>query len=425
MSRFLIDAAYGSAALFTSPVWLWRMHRTGKLKTDWRARFGRVDPPLPPPSRPRILLHAVSVGEVNAIRLLVAELAASPEKPEVVVAATTDTGFARATALFAPAHRVVRYPFDASGAVRRFLDAVRPSLVALIELEVWPNFTAECARRGIGLAVVNGRLSERSFGRYMKVRPLVRPSFARLDAVSAQTDAYATRFAALGVEASRVAIGGTMKWDTAEISDAVPGADDLARDFGLDRSKPLVVAASTAPGEETLIDSALPEGTQLLVAPRKPEWFAGVAAALPGAVRRTATNGAPSAGSPTGRYVLDTIGELRRAMALADVVVVGRSFGVLHGSDMMEPVALGKATVIGPRYGDFRDMMDALKAGGGIVETDAAGLKATLARLLASPAERASLATGGRNVIRSRQGATRRNAEMLLATLARKAASRA
>ncbi|MBL9148555.1 MAG: hypothetical protein JNM94_07665 [Phycisphaerae bacterium] len=425
MSRFLIDAAYGSAALVTSPVWLWRMHRSGKLKTDWRARFGRVDPPLPPPTRPRILLHAVSVGEVNAIRLLVGELAKAPGGPEVVVAATTDTGFARATTLFAPTHRVVRYPFDASGAVRRFLDSVRPTLVALVELEVWPNFTAACASRGIGLAVINGRLSERSFGRYVKVRPLVRPSFARLSAVSAQTPAYAERFAALGVDASCVTVGGTMKWDTAEIADAVPGADELARDFGLDRTKPLVVAASTAPGEETLIASALPQGTQLVIAPRKPEWFAATAAALPGAVRRTATKDTPSPGSPTGRYVLDTIGELRRAMALADVVVVGRSFGTLHGSDMMEPIALGKATVIGPRSGDFRDMMDALRDGKGIVETDAAGLAPTLARLLASPDERSSLAARGREVIRSNQGATRRNAELLLGCLARKGARHA
>ncbi|MFO0828412.1 MAG: glycosyltransferase N-terminal domain-containing protein [Phycisphaerales bacterium] len=416
--RLLLDIAYAVAGLATSPFWIVRMARSGKLRTDWAARFGRVRPPLPPPARPRVLLHAVSVGEVNAIRLLVDALTREPDGPEVVVATTTDTGFARATALFGERHRVVRYPFDFSFAARAVLDAVRPALVALVELEVWPNFTSLCAERGIALAVVNGRLSARSFRRYLRFRPFVVPSFARLDAVSAQTRDYAERFAALGVERGRVLVGGTMKWDTAQIADEVPGADDLAKALGIDRGRPIVVAGSTAPGEETLIASALPPGAQLIVAPRKPEWFADAAKALPGAVRRTsAQDGAGLGGSATGRYVLDTIGELRKAYALADVVVVGRTFGALHGSDMMEPVALGKATVVGPRTDDFAETMEALRDGGGVVEVDAANLPRTLARLLASPEERAALAERGRAVIRSRQGSTQRNAELILSML--------
>lgn len=410
MARFAVDAAYGLAALATCPVWLWRMHRTGKLKTDWPARFGRVNEPMPRGARPRILLHAVSVGEVNAIRLLVDELAASPIAPEVVVASTTDTGVARATALFAGRHRVVRYPFDASFAVERFLDAVRPDVVGLVELEVWPNFTASCARRGIPIAVINGRLSERSFGRYRRVRPVVAPSFRRLVAASAQTEAYAERFLALGVPRGGVLVSGTMKWDTAEIADRVDGAEQLAAAMGVDRSRPVVVAGSTAPDEERLIADALPAGVQLIVAPRKPEWFDDAAKALPGCARRSAG----TRGSATGRFLLDTMGELRKAYALADVVVVGRSFGTLHGSDMMEPIALGKATVIGPRWGDFRDTMEALLSEGAIVESDAARLRDDLARLLADPTERRTLAERGRAVIRRRQGATRRNAELLL-----------
>lgn len=403
-----LDLCYAIAALATSPVWLVRMWRTGKIRTDWAARLGRGEG-IPRTDRPRILLHAVSVGEVNAIRLLARRLEDDAKRPEVLVATTTDTGFARASELFPG--RAVRYPFDFSFAVGRLLDRIEPDVVGLVELEVWPNFTGECRRRGIPVAVVNGRLSERSFRRYRKVRALVAPSFRRLAASGVQTDDYADRFRALG--AGRVETLGTMKWDTAEIADGVAGSEDLARELGIDRAKPLVVAGSTAPGEPELLRDALPEGVQLLVAPRKPEWFANAAAALPGCVRRTERK----AGSPTGRFVLDTIGELRKAYALADVVVVGRSFGDLHGSDMSEPVALGKATLIGPRSGDFAEQMAALRKGGGIVETTRESLRGDLARLLGDPAARQALADRGRAIIRDRQGATERYATLLLSLL--------
>ncbi|MBL9118303.1 MAG: hypothetical protein JNL80_00120 [Phycisphaerae bacterium] len=413
MTRFAIDAAYGFAALVSSPVWLWRMSRNGKLKTDWPARFGRVSAPVPRTAKRRILLHAVSVGEVNAIRLLVEALSADPSRPEIVIASTTDTGCARAKAIFGDRHQVVRFPFDFSWPVERFLDSVRPDLVALVELEVWPNFMSSCRRRGIPVAVVNGRLSERSFARYRRARPLVAPSFRRLTAVSAQTDAYAERFIALGVPHGSVFVSGTMKWDTAEIADEVPGAVELASALGIDRTQPIVVAGSTALGEERLIAESLPPDVQLVVAPRKPEWFDRAATEMPGCARRSRGD----RGSSSGRFLLDTMGELRKAYALADVAIVGRSFGTLHGSDMMEPVALGKATIIGPRWGDFRETMDALLADRGIVQSSVENLKADLARLLNDAGERAALAARGRAVIRRRQGATRRNAELLLSMI--------
>ena len=148
--RWLRDAMYLSAATATSPVWAWRMHRTGKLRTDWKARFGEGEA-LARTGRPRILIHAVSVGEVNAMRQLVQRLAADPLGPEIVIATTTDTGFARASELYTGRHPVVRYPFDASWMVGRFLDRVQPDLVALTELELWPNFVDECAARSITL----------------------------------------------------------------------------------------------------------------------------------------------------------------------------------------------------------------------------------------------------------------------------------
>lgn len=410
--RWLRDAMYLSAATATSPVWAWRMHRTGKLRTDWKARFGEGEA-LARTGRPRILIHAVSVGEVNAMRQLVQRLAADPLGPEIVIATTTDTGFARASELYAGRHPVVRYPFDASWMVGRFLERVQPDLVALAELEVWPNFMQTCELRGIPVVVVNGRLSARSFKRYALARPVLASTFRRLHTVLAQNNEYATRFRHMGVPAGRVAVTGTMKWDTAQIADAVPGAEELAQEMGIDRSRPLVVAGSTQPQEHRLLRAAVPKGVQLLCAPRKPEWFDAAAEELPGCVRRSARRRGSA-----DLFLLDTIGELRKAYALAQVVVVGRSFFDLHGSDPMEPAALGKPLIMGPRFGDFEDSVRALREAEALHICDADRLPAVLRDLLASPERCAAMGRSAQATVRAHQGATERTAEALLGILA-------
>lgn len=410
----LIDAIYLVGLVLTSPVWLARMIRTGKIRTDWAGRFGRTGP-IPAPQRPRVLLHGVSVGEVNAIRKLVDELAEPPFDAEIVVSATTNTGSERARSLFAGRHRVVRYPFDFSFAVNRFLRSVRPDVVVLVELEVWPNFLRCAARRGIKVCIVNGRLTDRSARGYRLLRPLLRSSFRRLAFAAVQNETYGRRFGEMGVAADRLIVTGTMKWDTAEIADRVDGADELADALGIDRSRPLVVAGSTAPDEHELLVGSLDDGVQLLCAPRRPEWFDRAAAAMAGCARRSRGD----RGSETGRFLLDTIGELRQAYALADVVVVGRSFGNLHGSDMMEPVALGAAVVTGPAVQDFQDTVDALLGGDGLVQTDRGQLAEVLGDLLSDPQRRKQLAENGRAVLRQQQGATGRSAELIRSALRR------
>lgn len=411
-----LDAAYALAAVITAPIW------ARKTRGDWRSRFGHT-PSLPPasPHKPRILLHAVSVGEVSALRGLVPML--TPHAA-IVVSVGTDTGIARARDLFEapatpPASRatVVRYPLDFSRSVRRFLDAVKPSAVGLVELELWPNFIRECSRRSIPVAVINGRLSARSFRGYRRVRPFLRPTFARLHTAAVQDADYARRFIEMGVPANRVVVTDTMKWDSVSIADHVPGADSLAAEMGIDRSRPLIVAGSTAEDEEALLHAACPAGAQLLCAPRKPEHFDEAAAALPGCIRRSLVKAkaiAPPAPGAASRFLLDTIGELRMAYALADIVVMGRSFGALYGSDPIEPIALGKPTVIGPRFSDFASTVEALRGAGGIRVVTRDELARTLARLLENAAERAELARHGRDCIRAHQGATARHARVLL-----------
>jgi 3-deoxy-D-manno-octulosonic-acid transferase len=411
---WLINVMYLTVALVSAPIWIIRMGRTGKLWTDWRARFGRtVSLPKPTDGRNRILLHAVSVGEINAIRLLVEGLAARPERPELVIATTTDTGFVHATRLWSGRHLVVRFPFDVTWAVRRFLNAVKPDAVALVELEIWPNFMRESSKRRISVGVVNGRLTERSFRRYHLIAPLIRPGFVDIKCAAVQNHSYGDRFRALGTASDRIQVTGTMKWDTATIADHVEGADELAKAMGIDRSRPLIVAGSTAAGEHELLVEAVPEGAQLLCAPRKPEWFDQAAHVLKGCARRSHGD----CGSSTGRFLLDTIGELRSAYALADVVVVGRTFGDLHGSDMMEPIALGKATVVGPATADFQDTVDALLAGEGLVQVESAMLSETLRQLLDDQIRRETLAHNGREVIRQHQGATNRHVDVIMSLL--------
>ncbi|CAG1009122.1 3-deoxy-D-manno-octulosonic-acid transferase [Phycisphaerales bacterium] len=401
-----LDFLYIPLAVATAPVW------AGKKRSGWNERFGKI-PSLPAKRRPRLLLHAVSVGEVSALRELVPLL--TPHC-EVVVSATTDTGLKRARELFGEQAFVVRYALDFSWCVRRFLDAVRPDAVGLVELEVWPNFIDECARRGIPAGIINGRLSLRSFRGYSRIRPFFRRRLRTLAFAAVQDLDYAGRFQGLGLPADKCSVTGSMKWDAAKIEDGpVPGAEELARDMGIDRARPLIVAGSTGPGEEALFHAACPAGAQLLCAPRKPERFDLAAKDMPGCVRRT---GAGGSARGADRFLLDTIGELRKAYSLAEVVIVGRSFmGDLFGSDPIEPVALGKPTVLGPFVADFEQVTAALDQSEALLRTDRQGLAEALRSVLEDSARRKGLAERGRRVIRVNQGASERHAQMLLAML--------
>jgi 3-deoxy-D-manno-octulosonic-acid transferase len=432
----LLDALYLPAAVVTAPWW------ARKTRGGWSERFGRIDDlPPPTPGRKRILLHAVSVGEVNTLRSLVPLLA---QRADVVVSVTTDTGMARAHALFGvqesaaanatPVARIVRYPLDFSPAVNRFLDAVKPDAVGLVELELWPNFVAACGRRGIPMCVINGRLSARSFRGYHRFRSFFARTFGALEFAAVQDAAYAQRFESMGVRADHIRITGSMKWDSVSLDSTVPGADELAASLGIDRSRPLIVAGSTGPlppptnryrvdgpgalTEERLLSASCPPTAQLLCAPRKPERFNEALAALGGdthCTRRSQTKNCLT--PPTerrDRFLLDTIGELRAAYSLADIAVVGRSFGNLHGSDPIEPIALGKPTLIGPRYGDFDSIVQSFRAAGAIEVVEAHDLARTLAALLADRPRCAAMAEAGRQCVRDNQGATARHAQMLL-----------
>jgi 3-deoxy-D-manno-octulosonic-acid transferase len=421
-----LDLVYLPLTIATAPWW------ARKKRGGWGERFGRIEPVAQRQTgRPRVLLHAVSVGEVNALRELVPLLT---PRAHVIISVGTDTGIKRAREVFGSTAGcdVVRYPLDASWAVRRFLDATRPDAVALVELEIWPNFVRECRRRAVPVCVINGRLSARSFKGYRRLRWFFRPLFASLEFAAVQDRDYAERFIAMGVPPDRCSVTGSMKWDAARIEDTVEGAGALAQRMHLQRgaaAPPLIVAGSTGRGEEELLRRVVEEleadlgPIQLLCAPRKPERFDEAAAAMGDCIRWSRSE-SPSTAARPRRFLMDTIGQLRKAYALADVVIVGRSFGDLFGSDPIEPIALGKATIIGPAVSDFAQIVGTFEQAGGIARATRDSLPEVLRALLTDPARRAALADHGRAVIRSMQGASARHAGLIL-SLPRAQAGRA
>lgn len=404
--------------------------KTGAWPAAGGPRNGRVGPVERRAPGPRILLHGVSVGETHALEPLTEALAASAAKPDLVVGASTETGFARAAEVHGAGRSVVRFPLDFTWAVRRFLDAVRPRLVVLAEVELWPSFLAACARRGIPVCVVNGRLSDRSWRGYRAGRALAGPIFRRLALVAAQTREDRDRFVSLGVPPARCVATGNLKWDAARKRPSVRAAEALASELGIDRARPLVVAGSTGPGEEARLLRGLPAGCQLLLAPRDPDRWDEVAALVPGMRRRSrALEGGvaelggsadvepPTTAGPSASdvFLLDTLGELSTAYSLASAVFVGRSLAPLGGSNPIEPVALGKPTVTGPRCENFRGVIDDLLEEGGVVVSE--DPMAVVARWTADPKAAQAVAAGGLRALDRRSGSASRTASLVLRLL--------
>jgi 3-deoxy-D-manno-octulosonic-acid transferase len=409
----LLDLLYIPIGVLTAPLWM------RKKRDGWDQRFGHVASMLNEPSpdaagsaHPRVLLHAVSVGEVNALRSLVPMLL---EDANVVISVTTDTGLKQARSLFGDLERceVVRYPLDCSWMVDRFLELVQPDVVGLVELEIWPNFVKRCVKRGIPIGIINGRLSARSFKGYRKAKLFLRPTFARLSFACVQDQHYADRIFAMGTPIHRVEITGSMKWDSVDASvhsEPSAKAHEIADSMGVDLDRPVIVAGSTGPGEEAMLHNAIPADVQLIVAPRKIERFEEAASAIPGSIQRS--SGKRAVGEK--RFVLDTIGELSAIYEIADVVIIGRSFFDLYGSDPIEPAARGKPVLIGPAHSDFLQAMEVLSQADAIQIVARHEVGGAVAKLLDSSQERHAIGQRAREAVTGQQGASQRHKQVLL-----------
>lgn len=427
----LLDLMYGLVLGVAWPFLLYRRRARKLPKTTLGEYFGRAAPSRPVASR-CVWLHGVSLGEINATRTLVAELRRMSPGISIMVSSTTETGLSRARELYGSAG-VFRFPLDFSFAIRRVLERVRPTVIVLMELELWPNLVEIAARRGIPIVIANGRITaEKSVRRFNwpVVRWFARRMFSRPAWVGAQEAVYAERFVRLGVPERRVTVTGSLKYDAAEISDSVAGQDDLAAAMGMDRGRPLWVCGSTGPGEEAMILRAFSELRrthpllQLALIPRKPERFDEVAqricaegfACLRRSTGRPEFPSAAAPQEPIPVFLGDTMGELRKFYSLANVVFVGRTLTPQGGSDVMEVAGLARPMVVGPFVDNFREAVELLSAEHGCVcIRDADSLAGAVDDLLKNPAKARAIGLAARNVIVHRRGATAMTVERILA----------
>jgi len=430
MLGMLLDFLYAGGLVATSPVWLHRMIRHGRYRSDIGQRLGAA--PVRYGLQPAIWVHGVSLGEINAARTLVAELHGQLPDYRVVISTTTDTGMAAARRHFGDDHVVFRWPMDFTLAVRRALNRLRPQIVVLIEGEIWPNFLAACNRRDIPVVVVNARMSaDKGYPRYRRLGSMAGRLFNRLTAIGVQDESYAECFLSLGASREKVHLTGMMKFDTAEVSDRVEGQDALAAAMGIARDRPLLVAGGTGPGEERLLLDVLAKVRRrhreaaLAIVPRKPERFDEVARLIAAgglAVVRRSRQGdgcpPPAQGGADAVLLGDTMGELRKFYALATAVFVGRSLVPMGGSDMIEAAALGKPTAFGPHTFNF-PQADRLAEHGCARVADAGALAEQFDAWLSDREAAAAAGASAQQYVRSQQGATRRNVEMICRVLHR------
>lgn len=408
MIRTLYSAGLALGLIGYLPVAALRRVRTGH-RTHLRQRLGHIARDLPP--GPRVWVHAVSVGEaITAVPLVEGIRRRWPELA-VVLTTVTPTGARIVTERLADVATHRYFPIDLPGAVRRAIDAVQPRFFIGMETELWPNFLEALGRRGVPAMIANGRISDRSFRRYRRVRFVVRRMLDRLAVLAMQSDEDARRVIALGAPPERVVVTGSLKTDLAAGNE---GARELwERLLGVERGDRLWIAGSTHRGEEAGVVAAHARLRQrhprlrLILAPRHPERVPEVERVVREhglePLRRSAL---PRDRRPDAVIVIDTVGELAELYRLGDVVFVGGSLVPLGGHNMLEPALRGKPVLFGPHTANFRESAEALVAGGGArIVADAAELERAVGALLADPETARVMGEAAFRAVVARQGA--------------------
>ena len=419
---WLLNVAYLTLLVLVSPVLLYRRWVHGKYRDGWAEKlWGRL--PERTSSRPCLWLHAVSVGEVLQLRPLMRELIAARPDWEFVITTTTRTGLDVAQKEFSQ-HTVCYFPLDFSWAVRRAIQRIRPSAIVLVELELWPNLVLAADQLHVPLALINGRVSAKSFRGYRRIRPLLSRLLHRFALLAVQNDEYAERLLELGAPAERLHVTGSIKFDGVHFDRNNPKTRELCEFFGVQRGERVFIAGSTqAPEEAIAIDTwqslrrEFPE-LRLILVPRHKERFEEVAQlvlsrGLP--LRRRSCDAPMSVRSSNEVLLLDTLGELGACWGLADIAFVGGSLTQRGGQNMLEPAAFGAAVLFGPNTWNFRDIVEQLLARQAAqVVSSADELTATVRELLADTTAANELGMRAKSFLRTQQGATGRTVALLL-----------
>jgi 3-deoxy-D-manno-octulosonic-acid transferase len=445
---WLLNVVYLALLAVSAPWIVWQAVRTGKYRDGYREKLlGLV--PRRAGDATCVWIHAVSVGEVNLVATLLCELRSAHPDWQFVVSTTSRAGFELARKKYADLS-VFYCPLDLSWAVRTAMRRVRPTLMLLAELELWPNLIAVAKQHGARVAILNGRLSDHSFPRYRRIRPFVRRVLERIDLVAAQNEESAARFRALGAPAERVHATGSLKYDGAPTDRRNPRTLALRNVAGFDDDDIIFLAGSTQePEEQIAIEifrrlSATHPRLRLVIVPRHPERFNEVTRLLdasglvwsrrtelasqppapPGVIDSKSTAPRidlnshlkpPAKPGAAGRILLvDTIGELSAWWGTASIAFVGGSFGSRGGQNMIEPAAYGAAVSFGPNTWNFRDIVTSLMAADAVaVVQDAPALEAFVRRCLEDPAYATALGARAQQLVKSQLGATARTIALI------------
>lgn len=401
------------------PVLLWRGALDKRYRDGFRQRMGRIR--IHRTGGDVVWIHGVSVGEVKAAANIIARLRQQRPYLQIVISTTTPNGH-RVACQDHPDLQVVFYPLDFGPFPGRALDRVRPRCVLLMELEIWPNFLQAAERRGIPVAVINGRISERTFRGYSRARGLL-PQLDLIRTYCVQDHAYRQRLLDLGVDGARVFVTGNMKYDSVKMAQHTAIGGELRR-WLLPAGELVLVAGSTHHDEELRLCAAVAKAcrgdrtrVRIVLVPRHPERAAAVCDDLRAQsieVVRWTENQAKAPLSPAAVVLVDTIGQLQKFYAAADVAFVGGSLIPHGGQNMLEPAAQGRAVVFGPHVANFRTDVDVLLRAEAAIQVDSdETLAQRLAELFAEPALRAQLGQRAERVITENQGATMRTLQQI------------
>ncbi len=427
--RYLLNIVYVLLLVAISPWLAFQAATKGKYRQGWSQKlWGLV--PRRTGDAPCVWLHAVSVGEVNLLAPLIAEMAKRRPDWQFVISTTTQTGFDLARRKHSD-RTVFFCPLDFSWAVSAAMRRVRPQLLLLAELELWPNLIGAARRHGAAVAVVNGRLSENSFRGYRRLAPFVRGVMRQLDLVLAQNETYAQRFLALGARKESVAVTGSIKFDGATPDRNNPATLRLKAAAGIAGDDIVWLAGSTQEPEEEIAVAVFRRLAErhprlrLVLVPRHPERFAGVAkmldqSGLPWQRRTSLAEDSPAPPRDPGKtkpriLLVDTVGELGAWWGAAQLAFVGGSLGNRGGQNMIEPAAYGAAVCFGPNTRNFRDVVSALlEREAAVVVADESELQAFLERCLSEPEFARGLGERARRFVAEQQGATAVTVDWLL-----------
>ena len=416
--------------LFSLPYWLYQILRHGKYRSGLAERLGKVPARISAGgsgTQRVIWVHAVSVGEVLAVAGLVAEMRRALPQYRVMISTTTDTGQDLARKRFGE-DSVFYFPMDFAFAIRPYLQALKPELVVLAETEFWPNFLRLVHANGSQIAVVNARISNRSWPRYRRFRWALRRMLVHVGLFLAQTKEDADRLQSIGADSRRVQVTGNLKFDVS-LPASPPIVESLRRALAAERAGPVLVCGSTVEDEEPPLLKAFenvrvghPRAVMIL-APRHPERFDAVAMLLQQMGipwhRRTLWAGEPLAG---GVLLVDSIGELAALYGLADVAFVGGSLVPRGGHNIIEPAQHGVAIVTGNHTENFRDIISRFQSQDAVRIVGVAELPLMLMQVLENDGERLALGRRAKETIESQAGATARTLQALQGLLGQKAA---